>query len=614
MGPESTSSSTTVATVSDLSVTFERDGEQLRALRGVNLSIKSGEVLGLVGESGSGKSVLGSTILGLLPKTVSSVSGRVEVDGVDMINGQEGQRRRVRRLSLGAVFQDPMTSLNPTKRIGRQLLEVTGSDAVSIELLDAVGIPAAAQRLRSFPHELSGGLRQRVMIAMALAGKPRLLVADEPTTALDVSVQAQILDLLRDLCTDLGLGILFVTHDLGVASQISDRIAVLYNGRLAELGPAAEVLDRPTHPYSSALRGSRLTMESDRSTQLLTLEGEPPSLLRSTEACPFAPRCRFQIEECTHGLPELRPTAGPSESACIREGSLDLDWKARDAGDPWPVAAVPPTGNVLSVVDARKTYRLGRGKASVSLNALDGVDLSVRHGEAVSVVGLSGCGKSTLLRSIAGLVTLDAGEIDYQGETPPQIVFQDAGSSLTPWLSVGEVIGERLRGGDFTKAERQARVAEVMERVGLPASLAPRRPTELSGGQRQRAAIARAIMVPPSLLLCDEPTSALDVSLAATVLNLLGRLRRELGIAMLFVTHDLAAARLIGDRIVVMEGGRIVEDGAAQDVTDNPQHDLTKSLLAALPGAGKRRMREELLTTVEDPHAALLSGDTLHGS
>jgi peptide/nickel transport system ATP-binding protein len=566
-------------------VDFTRDGKVLHAVRGVTLEIGQGEVLGLVGESGSGKSVLGSALLGLLPRSVRSISGSVTVDGVDMIAGPERQRRRARRFSLGAVFQDPMTSLNPTQRIGRQLFEVTGSDEESTRLLDAVGIPQAKERLRAYPHELSGGLSQRVMIAMSLAGDPRLLVADEPTTAVDVNVQAQILTLLRSLCDTLGLSILFITHDLGVASQLSDRIAVMYGGRLAEVGSAADVLDRPSHPYTSALLQSRLTMQSDRGRQLLALDGEAPNPFAPLHGCPFGSRCSHHQDVCDAEVPTLRPAAGTSVvTACVRQREIVSQPIDVTRGMPWPPAVEASAVPVVEVKDARKVYRIGKGKASRALHALDGVDLTVESSEAVAIVGLSGSGKSTLLRAIAGLIDLDSGDIRHEGSARPQIVFQDAGSSLTPWMSVGELIGERLRRNGQSSSENQERIAEAMRAVGLSPQLRNARSAQLSGGQRQRAAIARAIVDPPSLLLCDEPTSALDVSLAATVLNLLGRLRRELGIAMLFVTHDLAAARLIGDRLVVMQDGQIVETGATEALIRDPQHALTKSLLASLPG------------------------------
>ncbi|RAY16790.1 peptide ABC transporter ATP-binding protein [Actinomadura craniellae] len=576
-----------VASVRDLAVAFHRDGADLYALRGVSLEVRAGEVLAIVGESGSGKSVLGSALMGLLPSNLRALSGEVTVDGVDMLHGPERARRRVRRLSLGGVFQDPMSSLNPTQRIGRQLFEVTRSDEESVRLLHAAGVPEAEQRLRSYPHELSGGLRQRVMIALAIAGDVKLVIADEPTTALDVSVQAQILELLRELCDRLSLAIFFVTHDLGVASRLADRIAVMYGGRIAEIGSAHDVLAHPSHPYTRALQRARLTLQTERDREVVALPGEPPDPSQVIATCPFAPRCGHHLEVCDDGLPVLRPSVTTAAlTACVRAADLPALATGSPHGD--VLAPMPPVTDptpVVEVTAARKSYTLGRGRHALVTHALDGVDLSVGPNEALSIVGLSGCGKSTLLRAIAGLLPLDSGSITYHVQTRPQIVFQDAGSSLTPWLTLGELIGERLRGNDMTKAERREAVAATMQRVGLNPRLASARPGQLSGGQRQRAAIARAVVVPPSLLLCDEPTSALDVSLAATALNMLAELRRELGMAMLFVTHDLAAARLVGDRIVVMEAGRIVENGPTDEVVSSPHHELTRQLLAAVPQA-----------------------------
>ena len=574
-----------VASVRDLAVTFHRDGADLFALRGVSLDIREGEVLALVGESGSGKSVLGSALMGLLPHDLRALSGSVTVGGVDMLRGSERARRRVRRIDLGGVFQDPMSSLNPTQRIGRQLYEVTRSDEESVRLLEAAGIPDARRRLRSYPHELSGGLRQRVMIALATAGDVKLVIADEPTTALDVTVQAQILVLFRELCDRLGLAMLFVTHDLGVASTLADRIAVMYAGRIAEVGSASDVLDRGSHPYTRALQRARLTLQADRGREIVALPGEPVDPSSHIDSCPFAPRCDHHRPVCDDGLPELRrsPTTS-SWTACSR--AEDVSGYAVESLLGEPLAPMPPVTDsrpVVEVAAASKTYTIGHGHSAHVIRALDSVDLTVGSNEALSIVGLSGCGKSTLLRAIAGLIPLDSGSITYNGKTRPQIVFQDAGSSLTPWLTLGELIGERLRGSGMSSAQRKELVAETMKRVGLSPRLVSARPGQLSGGQRQRAAIARAVVVPPSLLLCDEPTSALDVSLAATALNMLAELRRELGMAMLFVTHDLAAARLVADRIVVMETGRIVESGPTDDLVEHPQQDLTRQLLAAVP-------------------------------
>ena len=582
-----------VASVRDLHVTFQRNGAAVRAVRGVSFDVNPGEVVGLVGESGSGKSVLGLSLLGLLPsRPRPELSGTAQVCGVDMVAASSEEQRRVRRDNLGAVFQDPMTSLNPTMTIGRQVAEAVHDGEDPLELLEAVGIPEARRRLKAYPHELSGGLRQRVMIALAIAGNPELLIADEPTTALDVSVQAQILALLRRLCDERGLSILFVTHDLGVAAQLADRIAVFYGGRLTEMGAAADVLGSPSHPYTVGLLRSRLTLASDRDHPLATLPGEPPDPRAHPPGCPFGPRCSLRTEACDAVPPELVPAiTHPGVVACIRAGETPPE--PDDARVPWPPQSLTldDYGTLtrpalrLSGVEKHFTVREGFGTKR-RLQALRGVDLEIEPGESVALVGESGSGKSTLLRVIAGLTDADSGTVSVGEGSRPQMVFQDAGSSMTPWIEVEGLVAERLVGERLSKPEIRIRTAEALATVGLPAEAGKARAAQLSGGQRQRAAIARAIVKPPALLLCDEPTSALDVSLAATALNLLGRLGRELGMAKLFVTHDLAAARVVSDRIAVMYLGRIVEVGPADELTTDPRHPYTKALLRAVPVAG----------------------------
>ncbi|MFN3220126.1 MAG: dipeptide ABC transporter ATP-binding protein [Acidimicrobiales bacterium] len=579
-----------LVSVENLSVTFSRGGRDVSALRGVSLDIAPGEVIGMVGESGSGKSVLGLSMLGLLPKKPAPrITGSVQVCGLDVLSASEDELRRLRATELGAVFQDPMTSLNPTMRIGRQVAEKAGSEAETLRLLDAVGIPSAKERMRALPHELSGGLRQRVMIAMALAGSPKLIVADEPTTALDATVQAQILTLLRSLRDELGISFLFITHDLGVAAELADRIAVMYAGRLVEVGSAASVLEKPVHPYSSGIRASRLQLTTRRDRRLPALPGEPPDPTETADlaGCAFAPRCSAASDRCRTEDPVLGPVAASeSLAACFHAGHAAAAGVEIAEASTWEAAAPVAGSYALECVDVTRTFRLPRqGRAPRTLHALRGVDLRVAAGESVALVGESGSGKSTLLRVIAGLIEPSGGDVAVAPGSRPQMVFQDAGASLTPWLTIGELVGERLREEGMSARERDEQVALVLGRVGLPATVAAAKPHELSGGQRQRVAIARAIVVPPKVLLCDEPTSALDVSLAATALNLLGSLRRELGMAMVFVTHDIAAARVVADRIAVMYLGRIVEDAPVEDLVDAPVHPYTRALLASVPGS-----------------------------
>ncbi|HKP41960.1 ABC transporter ATP-binding protein [Mycobacterium sp.] len=586
-----------VATVGDLRVTFRRNGCDVAALRGVSLAIAAGEILGLVGESGSGKSVLGFTLLGLLPKH-AKIDGTVRVTGADMVNGESKALRKVRRLDLGAVFQDPMTSLNPTMRIGQQVTEAAGSPDEALRLLTAVGIPDPKRRMRAFPHELSGGLRQRVMIAMAVAGDPELIIADEPTTALDVTVQAQVLRLLRRLRDEIGCSIVLITHDLGVAAQISDRIAVLYAGRIAEIGPTADVLGMPAHPYTHGLLRSRLTLDTARDRKLAALAGSVPSPTAPLPGCAFVPRCALAIDDCDRTPPDPIAVAPDRVSACVRpldDVAGELGIASTNIAEPFALADSDNEDQPPSVVckNVMKTFTVARRWLDWSsgnhgkLHALRGVSLRVGHGESLALVGESGSGKSTLLRVIAGLENPSSGSVELADSRGPQMVFQDAGASLTPWLSVGELIAERLRGNSMSRAQRRDAVVEVLERVGLPAEVAKSRAGQLSGGQRQRVSLARATVVPPSVLLCDEPTSALDVSLAASVLNLIGDLRRSLDMSVVFVTHDLSVARVVADRIAVMYLGRIVELGPAERVIGEPAHPYTQALVDSIPDLGR---------------------------
>jgi len=572
-----------VAAITDLHVTFRRNGRDVHALRGVSLDIATGEILGLVGESGSGKSVLGFTMLGLLPQ--ARVSGSVKVADTDMVTGDAKTLRKVRRLDLGAVFQDPMTSLNPTMRIGKQVAEAAGSDEEALKLLTAVGIPDPKRRFRAYPHELSGGLRQRVMIAIAIAGNPELIIADEPTTALDVTVQAQVLRLLLRLRDEIGCSIMFITHDLGVAAQISDRIAVLYAGRIAEIGPTADVLNQPAHPYTHGLLRSRLTLDTARHRKLAALAGSVPSPVTPLPGCAFAPRCVLATLACEATPPDPTTIAPGRVSACI----VPFETVSTELGSRLTTTTedIEPETAPAESSEPRAVVLKDGVKAFGKLQALRGISLTVADGESVALVGESGSGKSTLLRVIAGLEKPTSGTIELAGGQRPQMVFQDAGASLTPWLSVGELISERLRRNGMSRSQRQDAVAEVLERVGLPLDIAKARAGQLSGGQRQRVSLARATVVPPSVLLCDEPTSALDVSLAASVLNLIGDLRRTLDMSVVFVTHDLSVARVVADRIAVMYLGRIVEIGPADDVINDPVHPYTRALVDSIPDLGR---------------------------
>ncbi|WP_228785654.1 oligopeptide/dipeptide ABC transporter ATP-binding protein [Nocardia cyriacigeorgica] len=576
------------------------------------MEIAAGEIIALVGESGSGKSVLGQTLLGLpVGEPPADVTGRAEVCGVDLVAAPPAERRRVRRTHLGAVFQNPMTSLNPSMRIGDQVREVAGSTAAAVRLLDMVGIAQPSRRLRSYPHELSAGMRQRVMIAIAIAAQPDLIVADEPTSALDVTVQAQILALLSNLRSELGCSMLLITHDIGVAAAVADRVAVMYGGRLVEIGAMGDVLATPAHPYTAGLLGSRLDLGLPLNHRIPVLPGVPPDPGRTASGCPFAPRCSLRTDECEKSLIPLAPaTTHSGEAACIRPAELDWAWSRR------PAPAFPP----LDIPDRSrpavlcrgvgKEFRIRSGPARREvLTVLRNLDLRVDTGEAVAVVGESGSGKSTLLRLIAGLEEPDSGVIQVSGAST-QMIFQDVSASLTPWLTVGQQVGERLP-RTLGRTERRARIIAALERVGLPAAVADLRADNLSTGQRQRVALARATIVVPAVLLCDEPTSALDAPLAASTLNLIQALRREFGLTVVFVTHDLAAARFIADRIAVMYRGEIVEIGTAEEVSHAPAHPYSKALVAAVPNIGsapQRRRGEPTGATSVTTSASCLNG------
>jgi peptide/nickel transport system ATP-binding protein len=597
--------------VSDLHVTFPSPAGDVHALRGASLTIAPGEILGLVGESGSGKSVLGLTALGLLPRDPDPVlTGTVRLAGEDMVAANEHARRARRGAYISAVFQDPMTSLNPSMRVGTQVAEALGAgedagddpdrgtvtDRV-VDLLGQTGIPEPAVKARCYPHELSGGLRQRVMIAMALARSPRLVVADEPTTALDVTVQAKVLDLLATAARDRGVALLLVTHDLGVAARICDRIAVAYAGRIVEVGRTPQILGRPHHPYTVGLLASRPRLDGlVAGGDLPSLGGQPPDPRRPAAGCAFAPRCPQADTACQTPVP-LR-AAGDRRCECHHIGALK-SWPP-DAGRPGrtdqvvvvatgPPPVDPPDLPVPALVLDHVVREYARPRRHPfagrpePLRAVDGVSLSLPAGGSLAIVGESGSGKTTLLRMVVGLLDPTAGTVRLGPGAGPQLIFQDAGASLTPWMSIGDQIAERLAALDVPRSERAGRVAATLESVGLPAEAAAAFPRKLSGGQRQRAAIARAIAVPPALLACDEPVSALDVSLAAQVLNLLCDLRAELGIALLFVTHDLAAARAVADEVAVMHQGVVVERGPTDQIFSAPAHDYTRELLAAVP-------------------------------
>jgi len=609
-----------VATIEDLHVSFRVPDGTVHAVRGVDLHIRRGEIMALVGESGSGKSVLGSCLLGMPPDSDDTkVSGRVQVAGYDMVSGDERLQRLVRRNLLGAVFQDPLSSLNPLMRISAQLTERGVDEEQAMIALRDAGIAQPEQRMRQWPHELSGGLRQRVMIAMALAANgrppegggssgepaaadpgteapdgPLLIVADEPTTALDVSVQAQIVSMFDRLRAEHGCSILLVTHDLGVAAAIADRIVVLYAGRVCEVGPTAALLSAPRHPYTAGLLRSRLSIDGlSRPTPIV---GSPPDPLSPLPGCAFAPRCENATTSCTETVP-TPITRGSHTVACFHPMSASVDLRVREPKPPAPTApAIRPRPSALRLESVSKSFAGGGRRGRQTVHAVRDVTLDVPIGGASVLVGESGCGKSTLLRMATGILKPDSGSVHWPiDDRTPQLVFQDAGASLTPWLTIERQIKERLAARGIARSDRAEMAMGLLVEVGLDSRAARCRPRELSGGQRQRAAIARALANQPKLLICDEPVSALDASLAVRVLDLLEGLRESLGLAILLVTHDLAVARRLGDDVAVMYLGRIVERAPTAQLFDEPQHPYTRGLLDASPTAEPGRLAPTLL-------------------
>ncbi|MFF0484551.1 ABC transporter ATP-binding protein [Streptomyces sp. NPDC004435] len=588
--------------VRDLRVTFTTpDGAGLHAVRGVSLTLRRGETVAVVGESGSGKSTTALALLRMLPGTGRITGGSVRLDGTDLTTAGEEELRAVRGTRVGMVFQDPMTALNPVLTVGRHLDEVLrahgGRDraarrARTLELLRLVGIPDPERRLDDHPHQFSGGQRQRVLIAMALAGEPDVLLADEPTTALDATVQDQILTLLGELTRTTGTALVLITHNLGVVARTCARVLVMYGGTVVEDGPTAEVLARPRHPYTAGLLAAVPRLSTPSGTRLTGIPGSPPDLRLPVAGCAFAARCPLAEDRCRTTAPEFTALTDGVRAAChpAAERTVPLP----PPPPPAPVHRRAPGPVVLAAEGLRKTY----GGRRRRLTALDDVSLTLRAGETLGIVGESGSGKSTLARILAHAHPADAGRVllDGQDVTRPgreglravrrrvQMVFQDPYASLDPRMTVGDIVAEPLRAfGIGTGADRPARVAELLRRVGLDPAAAGRLPRSFSGGQRQRVGIARALAPEPAVLICDEPVSALDVSVQAQITGLLADLQHDLGLALVFIAHDLAVVRQVSHRIAVMHDGRIVEEGDADVLCEHPRDPYTRALLAAVP-------------------------------
>ncbi|MDH6197472.1 peptide/nickel transport system ATP-binding protein [Mycobacterium frederiksbergense] len=611
--------------VSDLTVTFPTDTDAVHAVRGLNFHVDAGEVVALVGESGAGKSASAMAVVGLLPE-FAEVSGSVLLRGEQLIGLSDPAMSRIRGNTIGTVFQDPMSALTPVYTVGDQIAEALqihrpdlsrrAARTRAVELLELVGIAQPEQRARAFPHEMSGGERQRVVIAIAIANDPDLLICDEPTTALDVTVQAQILDVLKTARDVTGAGVLIITHDLGVVAEFADRALVMYAGRAVEDAPVARLYDQARMPYTIGLLGSVPRLDAPQGTRLVPIPGAPPSLTRTPQGCPFSPRCPLAIDECDAAEPELIELAPDHHAACIRTAEV----AGRSAAEIYQVTGTAPvapdstpaadtdtapaadTAVVLRVRDLSKTYKLTKGvvlrRQVGEVRAVDNVSFELRSGRTLGIVGESGSGKSTTLHQILNLSAPQSGSIEVLGSdvatldrsarralrTDLQVVFQDPVASLDPRLPVSDVLAEPLAANGFDKPRIDQRVAELLEVVGLRRADASRYPAEFSGGQKQRIGIARALALQPKIIALDEPVSALDVSIQAGIINLLLDLQDRFGLAYLFVSHDLSVVKHLAHDVAVMYKGAIVEQGSGDAVFVNPQHDYTRRLLAAVPG------------------------------
>jgi peptide/nickel transport system ATP-binding protein len=614
---------TPVLEISDLSTHIQLTKSVVQAVGNADLTIEPGEALGLVGESGCGKSMTGLSIMGLLPPGGKIVGGSIKLDGRELVGLSDQELRKIRGNEIAMIFQDPLTSLDPTKTIGYQVAEPVrlhkgasraAAMARATEVLGMVGLPRPTERLGDYPHQLSGGLRQRVMIAMALSCEPKLLIADEPTTALDVTIQAQILALLHDLKDRLGMAMLLITHDMGVIAGHADRVQVMYAGRMVEVAQTPDLFSHMRHPYTHALLASIPRLSQDHTQRLLTIGGLPPDLASPPAGCRFAPRCSRATSKCREQEPPLagetgqhlfscwHPVDGPGGDGAAAGLAARLQAAARPAG-PGPGGAPGLSeAPLVEVRDLVKEFPVTAGailqRKVAAVHAVSNVSFSVTAGETFGLVGESGCGKTTIGRVVvalerpnSGAVMLDGKDVFGLGGTElrrqrrdMQLMFQDPYSSLDPRIRVGSIIREPLsiqHAG--TRHEQQQRVFDLLDEVGLPRHAVERYPHEFSGGQRQRIGLARALTLSPKLIVADEPVSALDVSIRAQVLNLMKRLQADHGLTYIVISHDLAVVKYMADRIGVMYLGKLVEMGSADDIYQRAAHPYTAGLIATIP-------------------------------
>jgi peptide/nickel transport system ATP-binding protein len=589
----------------------------VHAVDGVTLHVDEGETLGIVGESGSGKTMTALSIMNLLPVGGHIVGGAVRLAGTTISELDHEAMRKIRGNEIGMIFQDPLTSLNPTMTVGKQIAEAvllhreaTKEQAYerAAEVLALVGLPRPKERLGEYPHQFSGGMRQRVMIAMALACEPKLLIADEPTTALDVTIQKQILELIDDLRRRLGMAVILVTHDLGVIAGRADRVAVMYAGKIAETTGTETLYANPRHPYTEALFEALPEKAAETREKLYSIPGAPPDLVHPPKGCRFAPRCRYAADRCREEEPPLTGETFGHDFACFFPVGHEGTGARRAAVTerlPGPSADGSAGGEVQLVTEHLvKDFPVTSGavlqRRIGSVSAVADVSFEIRRGETFGLVGESGCGKTTIGRLIVGLEKPTAGTIrfgdadlvhsrgrEYRRQRRQiQYMFQDSYASLDPRMRAGSILQEPLVvQGIRSRGERQKRVAEMLDHVGLPPGAVERYPHEFSGGQRQRLGFARALMLSPELIVADEPVSALDVSIQAQILNMMRNLQRELGLTYLFISHDLAVVRYVSSQIGVMYLGKLVEIGSADEVYLRPAHPYTRGLLDSAPVA-----------------------------
>ncbi|MBT2224940.1 ABC transporter ATP-binding protein [Nonomuraea sp. NEAU-A123] len=624
--------------VEGLRTEFRSKKGGIKAVNDVSFDIYPGDVLGIVGESGSGKSVTARSIMRMLRPPGEVVAGSVRFGGEDLLTLPEREMRRRRGSKVALVFQDPQSALNPVMKVGDQIVEAmtvhgVGKQAArerASDLLEQVGIPDVQTKIDHYPHQFSGGMRQRVVIAIALANDPALLIADEPTTALDVTIQAQILRLLARLRTELGIAIAIITHDMGVVAELCTDVVVMYGGRTVEKGTVEQVFEQPRHPYTAALLAAMPRLDDDRTGRSLpAIPGAPPDPAAPPPGCPFAPRCRFTEEACEQEPPALLQIGGAGQAAACfvaqrAAGGLDFSAPVRDepattTGTP---AAPPAAEAVLEVRDLRVdvgSRRRGLFHREPPVYAVDSVSLSVHAGRTLGLVGESGCGKSTLSRSIVGInrvaggsILVDGADVSAMGEqeltrvrSSVQYLFQDPYASLNPRRTIRQSLAEALAFRGIGGRAREEAARSLMTQVGLRAEHLDRYPHAFSGGQRQRIGIARALARQPRTLILDEPVSALDMSIQAQIINLLEKLQNELGLGYLFIAHDLSVVRHLSDTVAVMYLGRIVEYGDAAEVYGNPQHPYTAALLSSSPVPSvSARSRERIILPGDLPSPA----------